>query len=363
MSFGIGSRIVPSVQELVKENITEIPHRYIRTSSLNSEDHDNDNLAKYTVPVISIECLLSGDSSVADSELEKLHSACKDWGFFQVVDHGVSSSTTEKIKSEVRNLFELPLEEKKKLWQKPGDQEGFGQQFVVSDEQKLDWYDMFLVTILPTITRKTHLFAAIPLPLREALEAYSLGLKKLTMILLGQMAKALKMDSNEMTDLFNDCSQRIRMNYYPPCPKPEQVLGASPHSDACALTILQQLNEIDGLQICKDGKWLLVKPVLDAFIVNVGDMIEILSNGAYRSIEHRVVIHPTKERLSIATFHSTNLDAEFGPALSLIDPPSKPSLFRRETSQKYFQNFFSYKIDGKSNLDSMRIQTTPGNIS
>ncbi|KAI3919927.1 hypothetical protein MKW98_001183 [Papaver atlanticum] len=358
MSFGISSLIVPSVHEMVKEKITTLPDRYIRTSStcnLNHEDHDSHSSAKYTMPIINIECLLSGDPTLADSELQKLDSACKDWGFFQVVNHGISSSLIEKLKSEVHNLFELQLEEKKKLWQKPGDQEGYGHQFVVSDDQKLDWYDMFLIATLPTRIRKAHLFAAISLPLREALEAYSLGLKKLTMILLGQMCKALKMDSNEMIDLFNDCSQRMRLSYYPPCPKPEQVLGASPHSDACALTILLQINGTDGLQIRKDGKWLLVKPLLDAFIVNVGDMIEILSNGVYCSIEHRVVIHPTKERISIATFHSTNLDAEIGPALSLIDPYHRPALFRRETSQKYFQNYFSHKEDGKSNLDYMRI--------
>ncbi|XP_026383066.1 protein SRG1-like [Papaver somniferum] len=205
-------------------------------------------------------------------------------------DHEVSSSTVEKIKLETHNFFELPVEEKKKLWQKPGDFGGFGQVFVVSDKQKLDWSDMFGITMLPTIMRKPHLFTGIPLSLREALEEYALGLKKLTINILEQM------DSNEMRELFSECCQAMRMNYYPPCPKAEQVLGFSPHSDADALMILLQLNETEGLQIRKDGKWLPVKPIHNAFVVNIRESV---SNGVYRSIEHRAVVNSTKERLSV----------------------------------------------------------------
>ncbi|MCL7044295.1 hypothetical protein MKW94_011059 [Papaver nudicaule] len=356
MSFGNSPPIVvPLVHELVKQNITDVPDRYIRVSNPDHEDHST---ANSNIPVIDVESLISGESVLADSELQKLHSACQHWGFFQVVNHGISSLLIENLKSEIRNLFELPFEEKKKIWQEVGDQmaEGFGQLFVFSDDQKLDWSDMFYLTTLPTRLRKPQLFAGIPLPLREALEAYSLGLKKLTMILLGKMAEALKMDPDEIEELFSDCLQRMGLNYYPPCPKSQQVIGLSPHSDAGALSIVLQLNETEGLQIRKDGKWILVKPMPDALVVNIGDMLEILSNGAYPSIEHRVTVNPTVERLSIATFHSTHPDAEIGPALSLIDPPHKPALFRRETLKKYYQHFFAQKLNGKTtSLDFMRI--------
>ncbi|KAI3865585.1 hypothetical protein MKX03_036855 [Papaver bracteatum] len=355
-SFGSSPIVVPSsVHELVQENITEIPNRYIHD---HSEDYlSDDSTANCSIPVIDVEGLLSGESILADSELQKLHSACQHWGFFQVVNHGINSLVIEKLKSEIRNLFELPLEEKKKMWQKPGDKEGFGQHFVASDDQKLDWSDMFYITALPINMRKPQFFARIPLLLRETVETYSLGLKNLTMILLGKMAKALNMDSNEMEGLFNDCLQSMRLNYYPPCPKSKQVIGLSPHSDADALSIVLQLNETEGLQIRKDGKWVTVKPIPGALIVNLGDMMEILSNGAYTSIEHRVMVNPAIERLSIATFHATNPDAEFGPALSLIDPPHRPALYRRETLKKYHQNFFAHKHNGKStNLEFMRIE-------
>ena len=107
------------------------------------------------------------------------------------------------------------------------------------------------------------------------MEVYSTELKNLALKILDQMAKALRMDPNDMKELFGNGRQSLRMNYYPPCPKPEQVLGFKPHSDGAALTILLQINEMDGLQIKKDGKWVAVKPLPDAFIFNIGDVLEV----------------------------------------------------------------------------------------
>ncbi|KAM4101085.1 hypothetical protein ACB094_05G116400 [Castanea mollissima] len=243
-----------------------------------------------------------------NSELDRLHSACKDWGFFQVVNHGVSTSLLEEFRTQIESFFKLPYEDKKKLWQQPNHQEGFGQLFVVSDEQKLDWSDM------------VDLFDKLPPEFRETLETYSIEVKKLAMTILGYMAKALKMAAEEMRELFIDGVQTMRMNYYPPCPEPDKAIGLTPHSDADALTVVFQLNETEGLQIRKEGNWVPVKPLPNAFIVNIGDIMEIVSNGIYRSIEHRATGNSTNERLSRATFHSSNLDSELGPAPSLSGP-------------------------------------------
>lgn len=91
-----------------------------------------------------------------------------DISYLQLVNHGVDSGFLDKFKSEIQDFFNLPVEEKKKLWQKPGDMEGFGQAFVVSEEQKLDWADMFHLTVQPARLRKPHVFPKIPLPLRLA---------------------------------------------------------------------------------------------------------------------------------------------------------------------------------------------------
>ncbi|XP_070664628.1 protein SRG1-like [Malus domestica] len=96
------------------------------------------------------------------------------------------------------------------------------------------------------------------------------------------------------------------------------VLGLTPHSDGGAFTILLQVNEMDGLQVKKDGIWVPVKSLPDAFIVNIGDVLDIITKGTYRSIEHRATVNSEKERLSIATFYNPRVDGEIGPASSLI---------------------------------------------
>jgi len=95
------------------------------------------------------------------------------------------------------------------------------------------------------------------------------------MVTIGYIGKALKMEEMEIKELFEDGIQMMRTNYYPPCPQPEKVIGLTNHSDPVGLTILLQLNEVEGLQIRKDGMWVPVKPLPSAFIVNIGDMLEV----------------------------------------------------------------------------------------
>ncbi|MCL7046874.1 hypothetical protein MKW94_012716, partial [Papaver nudicaule] len=263
---------VPCVQELAKHTLAEIPSRYICTDenplTVSVIDHE-------TVPVIDLQNLLSLDPVIGKLELDKLHSACKEWGFFQLVNHGVDTLLVDSVKSEIEGFFNLPMDEKAKYGHKDGDEEGFGQHFVVSEDQKLDWADMFYMVTLPHHLRKPHLFPELPLPLRETMESYSSELNKLSMVLLEMMEKALQVaEAKGITKFFEDGFQQMRMNYYPPCPRPELVTGLTSHSDFGGLTILLQLNEVEGLQIKKDERWISVKPLPDAFIVNVGDVLE-----------------------------------------------------------------------------------------
>lgn len=81
----------------------------------------------------------------------------------------MSASLLEKVKTDVQDFFNLPMEEKKLFWQYPGEVEGFGQAFVVSEEQKLDWGDLFFMVTQPVHARKPHLFPKLPLPFRSSL--------------------------------------------------------------------------------------------------------------------------------------------------------------------------------------------------
>ena len=114
---------------------------------------------------------------------------------------------------------------------------------------------------------------------RDTLEEYSKQVENVALETLMFIAKALNMDDDEMKVLFTDGVQMMRMNYYPPCPEPEQVIGIAPHSDSAGITFLLQLNQVEGLQIKKNDIWIPVTPLSNAFIVNIGDILEVGSSS------------------------------------------------------------------------------------
>ncbi|KDO38771.1 hypothetical protein CISIN_1g038292mg, partial [Citrus sinensis] len=118
---------------------------------------------------------------------------------------------------------------------------------------------------------------------------------------------------------------------------PEKVVGLSTHSDDSALAILLEINEVEGLQIKKDGKWIHITPFPNAFVVNVGNVLE------------------THWRLSIGTIYSVRYDGEMYPASNLVSE-NTPPLFKRVTVEEYFGNLCARKLRGKSHLDALRIE-------
>ncbi|KAF7808456.1 protein SRG1-like [Senna tora] len=249
----------------------------------------------------------------------------------KLINHGVDVSLVENVKKGVTEFFNLPMDEKNKFWQNAEDGQGFGQQFVYSKEQKLEWADI------------------------KNLNNYCVELRKLAIKMIELVGEALKIEPTEMKKLGEEGWQSMRMNYYPPCPQAEKVIGLSPHSDICMLTILLQVNEMEGLQINKEGKWVPISPLPNAFVINIGDSLEIVSNGIYRSVEHRATVNSQKERMSIATFYSAKQERNIGPSPSLVTPQTPP-LFKTIRVSEYRRRFFSRQLSGKSLLDSIRIQ-------
>ncbi|KAE8657906.1 hypothetical protein F3Y22_tig00116976pilonHSYRG00083 [Hibiscus syriacus] len=78
--------------------------------------------------------------------------------------------------------------------------------------------------------------------------------------------------------MFEEGLQAMRMNYYPPCPEPELAIGLCAHSDPIGLTILLHINEMEGLQVKKDGAWVPIKPLQNAFVINIGDIMEMIDD-------------------------------------------------------------------------------------
>ncbi|PWZ57326.1 Protein SRG1 [Zea mays] len=227
------------------------------------------------IPVIDFRKLLDPGSS--EEECARLGAACHHWGFFQLINHGVPAEVTGNLMKDVAGFFRQPLEAKKECAQQAGSIEGYGQAFVVSEDQKLDWADMLFLIVRPREARDMRFWPTRPESFRDSVDAYSLQASKLAYRLLEFMARGVGADPASLQGMFQGQVQGMRVNYYPPCQQAaDQVLGLSPHSDPNGLTLLLQMShDVHGLQVSKDGRWFPVQALPGAFVVNVGDALEV----------------------------------------------------------------------------------------
>ncbi|CAN6333630.1 unnamed protein product [Urochloa humidicola] len=301
------------------------------------------------LPVIDLGRLLNPESW--EEEAAKLSYACEEWGFFQVLNHGIPEEVVLNIKRDIQEFFKLPLDVKNVYAQRPGDLQGYGQAYVVSDDQKLDWADMFAIITQPPEARDMKFWPAQPLTFRKSLEYYSDELKKVAHSIASTLGKILNIEPELMDDKF--AVQAVRMNYYPPClSMPKKVLGFSPHSDGSFFTTLTEVNSVKGLQIRRHGAWIPMKPHPNALLVNVGDLLEIMTNGKYKSIEHRVTINAHMERLSVSAFHIPRLDGVVSPVLGST---TEKVLYKTVGVEEYIKHQMSNKLDGKRALDLAKV--------
>ncbi|KNA24684.1 hypothetical protein SOVF_012660, partial [Spinacia oleracea] len=154
----------------------------------------------------------------------------------------------------------------------------------------------------------------------EVIESYAEKATELVDDILEALAEALSLDEKAFVKYFDPKSREInaRINYYPPCPKPKLTMGLSPHTDATILTLLMQFDISGGLQVMHKDKniWFSVPWPNDALLVNVGDLLEIMSNGKVQSSWHRAVTQVDLERFSLALFFNPPLSMEIEPIKS-----------------------------------------------
>ena len=112
--------------------------------------------------------------------------------------------------------------------------------------------------------------------IREVMEDYSQEVEKLSLKLMGLIALSLGLPEDRFKGYFKDQTSFIRLNHYPPCPSPDLALGVGRHKDGGALTVLAQ-DEVGGLEVKRktDGEWVRVRPTPNAYIINVGDVIQV----------------------------------------------------------------------------------------
>ncbi|GMN47123.1 hypothetical protein TIFTF001_016300 [Ficus carica] len=188
----------------------------------------------------------------------------------------------------------------------------------------------------------------------EYMKRAEILIKRLLQVLLKRLN--VKDIDKEMEHMLMGAT-RLNFNYYPKCPNPELTAGVGRHSDISTITILLQ-DDSGGLYVRREGSeadsWIHVPPVTDALVINVGDVLQIMSNGLYKSVEHRVLPNKNKNRISIPIFVNPGPDAIIGPQPQVLETGEKPR-YKQVLYSDYFNHFFSKPHDGKKAIEFAKI--------
>eukprot|EP00253_Pinus_taeda_P035747 PITA_35747 len=278
------------------------------------------------LPVIDFSLLpwkSGGDAHHHDQrELEKLREACQEWGFFRAINHGVNSTLVQAVDSMVRDMFMLPADIKEKAISPILNTGYFRPQRGTEGKDSLPESMVFPNdTSVDDISSKlwphgNHKF-------RERMQEYNSEMREVSHGILKLILCSLGVDVTEhySSPLFQKSQGWLRMNFYHnknDHDNQQQQRYSKAHTDIGCLTILYQ-DHVGGLQIrTKEGEWINTKPLPGSFVVNIGDCLQMWSNGRYRSAEHRVV-YGGSERLSMAFFLDFTDKAEIRAPEELID--------------------------------------------
>ncbi|KAI8025776.1 putative 2-oxoglutarate/Fe(II)-dependent dioxygenase [Camellia lanceoleosa] len=319
---------VPVVQELALKGLKDLPKRFISLkpdspllvpTSCVQDGSDSSETLHPPIDVAKLRYHGLG-SEGRTQELARLASVVKEMGMFLIVNHGIECCVLEDVKDVVKGFFGLSFEEKRESvgTYMDVDNMGYGRNFVKSEDQPLDWIDRLTMKAAPKdATDGLLVWPQKPPNFRQVMEKYVEEARKVCNDLLVALAEALSLENHAFLQNFDHKKSEInvRVNYYPPCPRPDLALGLTPHTDGSALTFLMQFRSASGLQVLRDLKWVAVPWPADVLLVSVGDLLEIMSGGRLKSPWHRVVTQMDVERFSISLFYNPPVQAEIEPVV------------------------------------------------
>ncbi|OIW20391.1 hypothetical protein TanjilG_09600 [Lupinus angustifolius] len=315
-----------------------LPESYIRPESERprlSEVSECEN-----VPVIDL------GSHNRIQVVQQIGDACKCYGFFQVINHGVPLGIAKEMGEVAYEFFKLPVEEKMKLYSDdPSRTMRLSTSFNMNKETVHNWRDYLRLHCYP-LDKYVPEWPSNPHTFKEIVTKYCKEVRELGFRIQEHISESLGLEKDYMKNVLGEQGQHMAVNYYPACPEPELTYGLPGHTDPNALTILLQDQNVAGLQVLKDGKWLAVNPYPDAFVINIGDQFQALSNGIYKSVWHRAVVNVDKPRLSVASFLCPYDEALISPAKPLTENGTG-AIYRGYTYAEYYKKFWSRDLVDK----------------
>jgi isopenicillin N synthase-like dioxygenase len=276
------------------------------------------------LPIIDVGPFLGNRASAAATARE-IEKACRKFGFFYATGHGVEGKTVRALKEASARFFALPETSKMEIVLARGGRawRGF---FPVGDELTSGVPDLKeglyfgedLDTSDPRVTAGWPLHGANLFPeevpeLAVAVRSFMTEAGRAAHAIMAGIALSLGLDANYFYSRYTSRPTLLfRIFHYPPSAANDARWGVGEHTDYGLLTLLAQ-DDAGGLQVKTAHDWLEAPPIPETLVCNIGDMLDRLTGGSYRSTPHRVRNTSGRERYSFPFFFDPAFDAEIEP--------------------------------------------------
>jgi isopenicillin N synthase-like dioxygenase len=279
------------------------------------------------LPVVDISALFSSANDHRSVATE-LREACREFGFFYIVGHGVDEQLQARLADLSRQFFDQPLAAKLEISMSRGGRAWRGY-FPIGGELtsgKRDlkegiYFGAELEPDHPMVQSRTPLHGQNLFPVgiprfRETILDYTASMTRLGHALMAGISLSLGLEECYFADVYTDDPLVLFRIFNYPSPSrfshEEYAYGVGEHTDYGFLTILKQ-DMSGGLQVKAKSEWIDVEPISNTFVCNIGDMLDRLTGGSYLSAPHRVQHRSERDRLSFAFFFDPNFNAEIKP--------------------------------------------------
>ncbi|CAM6099922.1 unnamed protein product [Calypogeia fissa] len=322
-----------------------VPERYVHPGS---RLRSIEGTSGVTLPVVDLKGLSTGDSLARKEISKQLGDAASKSGFFQVVNHGIEEITFDKAYEQAQEFFELPVDVKEKAIDHVDMTVGYDGRFG-HQSQAVPWLERVIHTYrhnpdLEAFTKKiwpggNPLFCKV-------VDEFAASVESVGKQLLELLAESLGLKTDFFSKEFEAPAKyksTWKLINYPVCPDPIRCMGAGAHSDTTVLTILKQ-DAVGGLQIRDGAEFVDVTPIPGALVVNVGDTLQVWSNGRFQSCDHRVLANRKSNRISLVYTLETPRDFVIQCPPELVDP-EHPALYIPYTYAEYRASYEKQKLN------------------
>ncbi|KAM3683337.1 hypothetical protein ACB098_12G139400, partial [Castanea mollissima] len=278
--------------------------------------------------------------------IQQIFEASQEFGFFQVINHGVPSNLMDEAMSVFKEFHALSGEDKAIETSKDPNKSCYiyTSSPNYATEKFHFWRDGLMHHCNP-LEKYIQFWPEKPPRYREVVGPYTAEVRKLGFRILEFISQGLGISPDHFSSGLSE-NQTLLVNHYPPCPDPSLTLGVGKHRDPGGINILLQ-SDVYGLQVFKDEEWVGVEPIPYAFVVNIGYLLQIISNGKLKGAEHRVVTNSNVARTTASLFINPSSETLVEPAKALIDA-SNPAFYKSLTYKDFLSKYIAASSDSKA---------------